>query len=94
MVRRERLDPPMRGFHHPQSAAGDATLSAITIDHLSPAERLSLIEELWDSLDASEVPLTPAQRAELDHRLATADADARRGATWRQLKGRLKQRLR
>jgi putative addiction module component (TIGR02574 family) len=69
-------------------------MTAIAIDHLSPAERLSLIEELWDSLDASEVPLTPAQRTELDHRLTTADADAKRGATWRQLKGRLKQRLR
>ncbi len=69
-------------------------MSAIAIDQLSPAERLTLIEELWDSLDAAEVPLTPAQRIELDHRLATADADARRGATWRQLKARLKQRLR
>jgi putative addiction module component (TIGR02574 family) len=68
-------------------------MSAIAIDTLSPAERLSLIEELWDSLDASEVPLTAAQRAELDHRLATADADAKQGATWKQLKAKLKQRL-
>jgi putative addiction module component (TIGR02574 family) len=69
-------------------------MSAIAIDQLSPAERLSLIEELWDSLDGTEVPLTAVQRDELDRRLATADGDARRGATWRQLKARLKQRLR
>jgi putative addiction module component (TIGR02574 family) len=65
-------------------------MSSIAIDQLSPAERLSLIEELWDSMDASEVPLTAAQRDEVDRRLDTADADAERGATWRQLKARLR----
>ncbi len=64
------------------------------IDDLSPAEKLSLIEELWDSLDESQVPVTAAQRDELDQRLATADADARRGATWKQLKATLNRRHR
>jgi anti-sigma factor RsiW len=38
--------------------------------------------------------LSPAERDEIERRLATADADAQRGATWRQLRARLKQRLR
>jgi putative addiction module component (TIGR02574 family) len=68
--------------------------SMSVIDDLSPAEKLSLIEELWDSLDDSQVPVTAAQRAEIDQRLATADADAKRGATWEQLKATLNQRHR
>ena len=50
-------------------------MTMIDIDHLSPQERLELIGRLWDSLDDEDVPLTPEQEAELDRRLATADAD-------------------
>jgi hypothetical protein len=35
------------------------------IGRLSPQERLALIELLWDSLDDSDLPVPPAQRAEL-----------------------------
>ena len=44
---------------------------ALNIDDLSPEERLRLIEELWDSLNEKpeSVPLTNAQREELDRRL-------------------------
>ena len=62
------------------------------IADLSPAEKLSLIEKLWDSLDDSQIPVTAAQRDELDQRLATADADAKCGATWKQLEATLNQR--
>jgi putative addiction module component (TIGR02574 family) len=43
----------------------------LDITSLSPAERLDLIEELWDSLDANatDLPVTDAQRAELASRL-------------------------
>jgi putative addiction module component (TIGR02574 family) len=44
------------------------------IEHLSPTERLALIEELWDSLDPSDVPVTEAHKAELDRRIAAADS--------------------
>jgi putative addiction module component (TIGR02574 family) len=44
---------------------------------LSPAERLELVEELWDSLaeHAEDVPLTDEMRAELDRRLAEHEAN-------------------
>ena len=40
--------------------------------HLPPAERLRLVEDIWDSLDASttNVPVPPWHRDELDRRLA------------------------
>jgi putative addiction module component (TIGR02574 family) len=36
------------------------------ITRLSPDERLSLIAQLWDSLEDHQVQLTPAQQAEID----------------------------
>jgi putative addiction module component (TIGR02574 family) len=56
-------------------------MRTIDIDSLTPAEKLELIGELWESLEADDVPLTPAQIEELDRRLATADEDAARGKT-------------
>ena len=44
----------------------NAQLSALPLD-----ERLRLVEDLWDSIasEAEALPLTPAQREELDQRL-------------------------
>ena len=50
-------------------------MATLDISRLTPKERLDLIGELWDSLSATDVRLTPAQEAELDRRLATFDAD-------------------
>ena len=49
----------------------------IDIQTLSPAQRLELIELLWDSLSVTPeaIPFTDAQRAELDGRLDTLDRD-------------------
>lgn len=43
----------------------------LDFEHLTVAERIQLVEDLWDSIaDAPEVlELTEAQRAELDRRL-------------------------
>jgi putative addiction module component (TIGR02574 family) len=62
------------------------------ITRLSPDERLALIAQLWDSLDEDQVPLTTAQQAELDRRLATFDQDRARSVTWEVLKAELQQR--
>ena len=59
---------------------------------LTPPERLTLISQLWDSLEADELPLTAVQQAELDHRLDTLDQDRREGITWEALKSELEQR--
>jgi putative addiction module component (TIGR02574 family) len=59
---------------------------------LTPPERLALISQLWDSLEDDQLPLTAAQRTELDSRLATLDHDRRDGVTWAALKAELEQR--
>jgi len=59
---------------------------------LTPSERLALISQLWDSLENDQLPLTAAQQAELDSRLATLDQDRREGITWAALKSELEQR--
>jgi putative addiction module component (TIGR02574 family) len=56
----------------------------VDIGSLSPEERLNLLEELWDSLASTPnaVPLTSAQRAELDRRLDDLDAEGPVGIPW------------
>lgn len=51
----------------------------IDVKSLSPEQRLALIEEIWDSLDPEDVPVTAAQRAELDRRSADLDRDIELG---------------
>jgi putative addiction module component (TIGR02574 family) len=59
---------------------------------LTPSERLALISQLWDSLEDEHLPLTAAQRTELDRRLASLDQDRREGMTWEALKTELERR--
>ena len=54
-------------------------MPTLDFSHLSPQERLDLIEDLWDSLNPAAVPVTPAQKAEIDRRLATLDQDIASG---------------
>ncbi|HEU4588740.1 MAG TPA: addiction module protein, partial [Gemmatimonadales bacterium] len=58
---------------------------------LPPAERLAAIAELWDSLEqgADLFPLSEAERAELDRRLAEDAADPSPGVSWPELRRRL-----
>jgi putative addiction module component (TIGR02574 family) len=58
---------------------------AVDIDQFTPEERLDLIERLWDSLSDDDVPLTSAQREELDHRLDALDRDGPVGIAWEQV---------
>lgn len=55
---------------------------------LSPAERLQLVEDLWDSLtDLQEaIPVLPAQRKELDRRLDKYRQDPHGGIPWDEVK--------
>jgi putative addiction module component (TIGR02574 family) len=59
--------------------------------HLSPAERIQLAEDLWDSLPPeSDMPeLTAAQRAELDRRLVEYERDPAGGEPWETVRARL-----
>jgi putative addiction module component (TIGR02574 family) len=49
----------------------------VDIAALTPEERLSLLEQLWDSLTTTPeaIPLTEAQREELDRRLDDLEVD-------------------
>jgi putative addiction module component (TIGR02574 family) len=59
---------------------------------LSPRERLDLIEALWESLDDKDVPVTEAQRAELDRRIAGFEQDREQSISWDPLSAELRQR--
>ena len=62
---------------------------AIDIGRLSPEQRLRLLEQLWDSLTDDEVPLTAAQREELDKRLDELEREGPRGIPWDEVLSRL-----
>ena len=63
--------------------------------HLPIAERVQLVEDIWDSIaeeanaDANALPLTEAQRAELDRRVADADAYPEAAIPWAQVREEL-----
>jgi putative addiction module component (TIGR02574 family) len=67
----------------------------IDINRLSREQRLELIEELWESLATTpeDLPLSDAQRTELDRRLVEMDSDDNLGVPWdevmRQIRGRV-----
>ncbi len=67
----------------------------VDISKLSIAERIQLAEDLWDSVAAETggLPLTEAQAAELDHRLAQLVRDPEAGDPWEVVRGRIQERL-
>lgn len=69
---------------------------SLDITSLTPEERLSLLEELWDSLAATPeaVPLTESQRAELDRRLDDLDRKGPVGIPWEEVLNRIRSRHR
>ena len=61
---------------------------------LSVAERIQLAEDLWDSIpEAADIPLTEAQKAELDRRLEDLERDPDAGEPWEVVRARLYGRL-
>jgi putative addiction module component (TIGR02574 family) len=58
------------------------------IRRLPMADRIRLVGDIWDSIAASEdeVPLSDAQREELQRRLETYRRDPRAGKTWEDVK--------
>ena len=68
------------------------SLKSLGIEQLSVAERLVLVEELWDSISAA-TPVTEAQRAELDRRLADHEANPDDVISWEEVKSSISTRL-
>jgi putative addiction module component (TIGR02574 family) len=67
---------------------------SLDIAALTAEERLSLLEELWDSLAATPeaVSLTDAQRAELDRRLDDLEVEGPVGIPWDEVLSRIRSR--
>ncbi len=71
------------------------TMSSLGLDRLTREERLSLVQELWDSIAAeSGSLLTEAQRIELLRRADEADASPEDGIPWEQVKAAARAKFR
>ena len=73
-----------------------STMKSLGIDRLPIDERLSLVEEIWESIaaDPAAFPLSDAQRAELDRRIAAHDANPEAVIAWAEVKASVLSRLR
>ncbi len=70
-------------------------LESLGIDRLSVAERILLVEDIWDSIAASpeRVPVTDAQMREIRRRYDQYKANPDAGSSWEDVRARLKARL-
>lgn len=70
-------------------------LKSLGIDKLNMDERLALVHDIWDSIaaDSAAIPLTDAQRAELDRRIADHEADPDDVVSWEDVKATIRPRL-
>lgn len=62
------------------------------IDRLSAADRLALMQEIWDSLaaDPAQLPISEAQKQILDRRLADLERNPTNVLTWDDIKARVR----
>jgi putative addiction module component (TIGR02574 family) len=69
---------------------------ALNVEQMSAEERLELIEQLWESLSETSdtVPITKAQREELDRRLDDLESSAPAGIPWEEVLRRIRTRPR
>ena len=69
----------------------EQSLTPSEIRKLSVAERILIVEEIWDSIAAEQesVQVADAQKAELDRRIASFDASPNEGKSWGDIKRRL-----
>ena len=63
-----------------------SSMKKLGIDQLGAEERLDLLEEIWESLDADALPLTEAHRAELEARLREHCAEPNDVVDWNDVK--------
>jgi putative addiction module component (TIGR02574 family) len=68
-----------------------ASFQVPDLSQLSVAERIIVVEQIWDSIAAEQgtLPLTPAQEAELDRRLESYRKSPTTGDSWENVKARI-----
>ena len=70
----------------------NASLKSLGIENLSVEERITLVEELWDSI-AEATPLSETQCAELDRRLEDHKNNPEDVIPWEAVKASITARL-
>jgi putative addiction module component (TIGR02574 family) len=71
------------------------TLESLGLDRLTRAERLELVQALWDSLTAdASPPLSDRQRVELQRRAAEDEADPSAVVSWESVREEARARMR
>ncbi len=63
------------------------------VKHLTPADRLELIGELWQTLDHGDLSVTHTERVMLDERLADLAANPGSVRPWEEVEADLRRRL-
>jgi len=69
------------------------TLAELGVDKLSFEDRFALAQALWDNVHdelEADTEISPELKAELDRRLALADADPGRGTPWEVVRARVR----
>jgi putative addiction module component (TIGR02574 family) len=68
---------------------------ALDVEKLSHEEQLDLLERVWEQLSTTPdaLPLTSAQRAELDRRLDDLERDGAVGIPWDEVARRIQNRV-
>jgi putative addiction module component (TIGR02574 family) len=71
------------------------SIKSLGLDRLGFEERLSLVEELWDSIaaDGEAVLLMGPQRVELDRRLADHETDPSDVMSWDEVRSSVSDQL-
>lgn len=59
---------------------------------LTTAEKLALIEQLWDSIEGDDAPFTEEQRLELERRMGDYERTREPGTPWPIVRDRLLKR--
>jgi putative addiction module component (TIGR02574 family) len=74
----------------------NASIKSLGIDRLPVEERLILVEEIWNSIaaESAAVPMTDAQRTELQKRIEGDDANPDDATPWEQVEASTLARLR
>jgi putative addiction module component (TIGR02574 family) len=79
---------------NPEKKRMSQTLKSLGIDQLSVAQRILLVEEIWDSIaaEAEEAPLSEVQKQDLQRRLDLYAKNPRAGSSWEDVKARLEEK--